>query len=73
MGPWRVGAVVRQCGAGRPAATRKTIGVAEILWLGYEALLCKKRTKYYLSLKFRQNLPCTVRYPKPAKNIRHDG
>ena len=27
----------------------------------------KKRTKYYLSSKFWQNLPCTVRYPKPTK------
>ena len=27
----------------------------------------KKRTKYYLSSKFWQNLPCTVRYPKPAE------
>jgi len=46
---------------GRRSGSPRYSGLASM------ALLCKKRTKYYLSSKFRQNLPCTVRYPKPTK------
>ena len=42
-GPWRVGAVARQRGAGRPAVARNTIGVAEVLRLGFDGLFSAKK------------------------------
>jgi len=48
-GPWRVGAVARQRGAGRPAVARNTIGVAEVLRLGSNGLFSAKKRTYGLN------------------------
>jgi hypothetical protein len=58
-GPWRLGAVVRRRGAGRLETTRKMTGVRQVL-------LLHKSKEISVHLKFRQHLPCTVRFPKPA-------
>ena len=42
-GPWRVGAVARRCGAGRPTAERKAIGVTEVLQLRSDGLFSAKK------------------------------
>jgi hypothetical protein len=58
--------VASRCGAGRPAAPKKTIGVAKSL---PQVLLQKREKMVSVDSKFRQHLPCTGRFPKPAKNM----
>jgi len=48
-GPWQVGAVARQRGAGRPAVARNTIGVAKVLRLGSDGLFSAKKSTYGLN------------------------
>jgi hypothetical protein len=46
----------------------KTMGVTHELRLGSDrSFSCIKGKKISVSYKFRQNLPYTVRFPKPAK------
>ena len=42
-GPWQVGVVARQRGAGRPAIARNTIGVAEVIRLSSNGLFSAKK------------------------------
>jgi hypothetical protein len=51
VGLWLVGAVATRRGAGRPATARKTSA---------------KKINKSVNKKFRQHLPCTGRFPKPA-------
>jgi len=56
-GPWRVGAVARQRGAGRPAVARNTIGVAEVLRLGSNGLFSAKKEHTGLIENFDRTSP----------------
>ena len=59
--------MARQRGAGRPAAARKAIEVVEVLWLRSDGLFSTKKKHKTVNTKFRQHLPYTVRFPKPAR------
>jgi len=56
-GPWRVGAVARQHGAGRSAVARNTIGVAEVLQLGSDGLFSAKKEHTGLIENFDRTSP----------------
>ena len=55
--PWRVGAVARRRGVGRPAAVRKMIGVAKILRLGYNVSSLQKKNKILSQFKISAEPP----------------
>ena len=56
-GPWQVGVVARQRGAGRPAVARNTIGVAEVLRLGSDELFSAKKEHTGLIENFDRTSP----------------
>ena len=65
---------MRRCGAGRPVAVRKTIGVAEILQLGYDGSSLQKKNKILSQFKISAEPPLHGEVSKTCKkNIRHDG
>jgi hypothetical protein len=47
---------------------RKTIGVTEVLRLGSNELFSAKKEHKTINTKFRQHLPCTVRFPNLQEN-----
>ena len=56
-GLWRVGAVARQRGAGRPTVARNTIRVAEVLRRGSDGLFSAKKEHTGLIENFDRTSP----------------
>ena len=59
--------MARRRGAGRPAAARKTIGVAEILWLGYDGSSLQKKNKILSQFKILAEPPLHGEVSKTCK------
>jgi hypothetical protein len=68
VGPWRVGAVARRRGAGRPAAARKTIRVAEVLRLGSDGLFSEKKEHTGLIENFGRTSPARRSFQNLQEN-----